>query len=68
MVDVPSNTDIGSQTTFPKENGAREGPYIEVEYEQDKISLDIPMPEGVVIDEWKIKPLVPPNVSQNNPT
>ena len=23
------------------------------------------MPEGVVVDEWKIKPLVPPKVSQS---
>ena len=47
---------------YYKKERAREGAYLPVEFEEEKISLDIPMPDGVTVSEWKLTPLVPPNV------
>ena len=33
-----------------------------LEFVDDSISLDIPMPDGVNVEEWNIAPLVPPMV------
>ena len=45
------------------EMGAEEKSYIDVEFNDDAIVLNIPMPEGTDIEEWKLIPLVPPKVS-----
>ena len=47
---------------------AKEGSYLAVEFEgkneeDKKIELDIPFSKGIVHEEWKIYPLVPPIVS-----
>ena len=47
---------------YYKKERAKEGAYLPVEFEEDKISLDIPMPGGVTVSEWKLTPLVPPIV------
>ena len=36
-----------------------------MEFVDDSISLDIPMPDGVNVEEWNIVPLVPPMVSKH---
>ena len=43
--------------------GAEEKSYIDIEFENDIISLSIPMPGGANVEEWKLTPLVPPKVS-----
>ena len=48
---------------YYKKERAKKGAYLPVEFEEEKISLDIPMPDGVTVSEWKLTPLVPPNVS-----
>ena len=47
---------------YYKKERAKEGAYLNVEFEEDKISLDIPMPDGVTVSEWKLTPSVPPIV------
>ena len=47
---------------YYKKERAKKGAYLPVEFEEEKISLDIPMPDGVTVSEWKLTPLVPPNV------
>ena len=41
---------------------AKRKSHLEVEFIADFISLDIPMPEGVDVEEWNLLPLVPPKV------
>ena len=47
---------------YYKKERAKEGAYLDVEFEEEKISLDIPMPDGVTVSEWKLTPSVPPIV------
>ena len=42
--------------------GAINGPYLGIEFGEDRIELNIPMPEGININGWRITPLVPPVV------
>ena len=46
-----------------EEMGAKERAHLEVEFKEKSISLDIPMREGVAVNEWKLTALVPPHVS-----
>ena len=45
-----------------EDKGAKERSYLQVEFKEKSISLDIPMREGVLVDEWKLTALVPPHV------
>ena len=44
------------------ELGAKRKSYLKVEFVADSISLDIPTPEGVNVEEWNITPLFLPKV------
>ena len=44
------------------EIAARRKSYLDVEFVVDSISLDIPMPDGINVQEWNLAPLVPPKV------
>ena len=46
-----------------EDKGAKERSYIEVEFKEKSISLNIPMLEGVTVNEWKLTALVPPHAS-----
>ena len=46
-----------------KQIGAEERLYLDVEFEEETISLNIPMPTGTEVNEWKLTPLVRPKVS-----
>ena len=53
---------------YYEEEHAKEGSYLAVEFEaqneeEKKIELNIPFSEGVVHNDWKLLPLVPPIVS-----
>ncbi len=50
---------------FYERKGAEKGSHlaIEFEYPSETISLDIPMPNGIEQDGWRIYPLVTPVVS-----
>ena len=43
--------------------GAVLGLYQPMEFEGESISLDIPMPDGLSVNGWKITPLIRPVVS-----
>ena len=46
--------------------GGKKGPYLGIQFDEGskQISLDIPLPNGVEHDGWRIYPLVPPIVSR----
>ncbi len=50
---------------FYKGEGAEKGSFLAIEFDalSEAISLDIPMPEGIEQDGWRIYPLVTPVVS-----
>ena len=57
------------QQYYDKEQ-AKKGSYLAVEFEvqnikdeEKRIELDMPVPKGVIHNDWKIYPLVPPIVS-----
>ena len=50
---------------YSKQN-AEVGPYLDVTFDGDEVSLDIPK-EGIIVPSgWSIQPLVPPRVREHN--